>query len=80
MEKKIKRTETVWIINGFFVQPKEKKNVFMANRSNEPRDLEIFIEKKNYFVLSLPFSLFFKGVFLTKSSNDAAKTDNFKNK
>ena len=46
MEKKIKRTETVWIINGFFVQPKEKKNVFMANRSNEPRDLEIFIEKK----------------------------------
>lgn len=52
----------------------------MANRSNEPRDLEIFIEKKNYFVLSLPFSLFFKGVFLIKSSNDAAKTDNFKNK
>lgn len=52
----------------------------MANRSNEPRDLEIFIEKKNYFVQSLPFSLFFKGVFLTKSSNDAEKTDNFKNK
>lgn len=46
----------------------------MANRSNEPRDLEIFIEKKNYFVLSLPFSLFFKDVFLIKSSNDAAKT------
>ena len=36
--------------------------------------------KKNYFVLSLPFSLFFKGVFLIKSSNDAAKTDIFKNK
>ena len=63
-----------------FCWTKGKKNVFMANRSNEPRDLEIFIEKKNYFVQSLPFSLFFKGVFLTKSSNDAAKTDNFKNK
>lgn len=79
MEKKIKRTETVWIINGFFVQPKEKK-MFSWQTGRTNRVIWKYLLKKNYFVLSLPFSLFFKGVFLTKSSNDAAKTDNFKNK
>ena len=57
-----------------FCSTKGKKKMFSWQTGRTNRVIWKYLLKKNYFVLSLPFSLFFKDVFLIKSSNDAAKT------